>query len=105
MFLPVTPLSPQFVEDLVLAALTLHNFLRSGPSKFIYCPKGVADECYPLTGEQLSGLWEKDATGSLVKFTSHSHGSNSTTNAKKVRETFTEYFCNEGSVPWQWERC
>ena len=99
------PLCPQFVEDLVLAALTLHNYLRSGPSKHIYCPKGLAGECDPLTGEQIPGLLEKDASSSLVKLTPPSHGNNSTINAKKVWETFTECFCNEGSVPWQWERC
>lgn len=105
MFLSVIPLCPELVEDLVLTALILHNFLRRGASKHIFCPKGLVDEYDPLTGEQIPGLWEKDASHSLKNFSAPSHGNNSTTYAKKFRETFTEYFGNDGSVPWQWDRC
>ena len=49
-------LSPTFVEDLTLAALTLHNFLRSyKASKQIYSPKSLADEEDISTGEVVPG--------------------------------------------------
>ena len=99
------PLCPQFVEDLVLAALTLHNYLRSGPSKHIYCPKGLADECDPLTGEQIPGLWEKDASSSLVKLTPPSHGNNSTINAKRSEKPLPNAFVVKAVYFGNGERC
>ena len=30
-------------------------------------------------------------------------GHNATNTAKSVRESFKEYFMNEGSVDWQWQ--
>ena len=33
-----------FLADLALASLTLHNLLRSGPSQQIYCERGLLDE-------------------------------------------------------------
>ena len=57
-FLTPIQLSPTFVEDLTLAALTLHNFLRSNTvSKQIYSPKGLADEEDISTGEVVPGSW------------------------------------------------
>jgi len=57
-FLTPIQLSPTFVEDLTLAALTLHNFLRSNNvSKQIYTPKGLADEEDISTAEVVPGSW------------------------------------------------
>lgn len=95
-------LSPQYVEDLVLAALTLHNILRQGRCPDVYCPKGLADEI-DMRGNFIPGSWRLDEQLTPLRVPSNGH--NSAVAAKEVRDIFTDYFCNEGSVPWQWDRC
>ena len=99
MFLPLMQLSPPFVEDVTLAALTLHNFLRSGKvSKDIYLLKGLADEEDLTTGEVIPGSWRASDV-QMNPLTVPQFGCNPSIFAKGVREAFKEYFCNEGSVP------
>ena len=102
MFLTPIQLSPTFVEDLTLAALTLHNFLRFNKvSKQIYSPKGLADEQDVSTGEVVPGSWgasELSMNPLPVPNSGHANWL-----AKGVRDKFKKYFCNEGSVPWQWD--
>ena len=98
-------LSPPFVEDITLASLTLHNFLRSRRvSKEIYSPKGLADEVDMTTGEVIPGSW-RTSDVQMNSLPVPQFGHNPSRLAKGVREAFKEYFCNEGSVPWQWDRC
>ena len=104
-FLTPIQLSPTFVEDLTLAALTLHNFLRSNKvSKQIYLPKGLADEEDVSTGEVVPGSWRASEL-QMNPLPVPNSGHNASRLAKGVRDKFKEYFCNEGSVPWQWDRC
>ena len=99
-------LSPDFVADLALASLTLHNILRSGPSRQIYCPRGLLDEEDPTTGEFIPGSWRHDkSTHSMDPLIIPPSGHNFTTDAKHVRDTYKDYFVNEGAVSWQWEKC
>ena len=102
-------LSPEFIGDITLAALTLHNILRSSvKSRLTYCPRGLADEIDVDTGELREGKWRMDADGTnMVPLTVPASGHNASTDAKEVRKMFRKmknYFENEGSVPWQWER-
>ena len=98
-------LAPPFVEIVTLSALTLHNLLCSKKaSRQIYCPNGLKDEEDPETGELIPGSW-RSSTVQMSPLPIPSTGHNSSNKAKAVREAFTEYFCNEGSVPWQWDRC
>ena len=104
-FLTPIQLSPTFVEDLTLAALTLHNFLRSNNvSKQIYTPKGLADEEDVSTGEVVPGSWRASEL-QMNPLPVPNSGHNASRLAKGVRDVLKEYFCNEGSVPWQWDRC
>ena len=54
-FCSTIALSPEFVSDLAFATLVLHNFLRSGQSRQIYCPKHLVDEEDPLSGQLIPG--------------------------------------------------
>ena len=104
-FLTVLLLSPQSVENVVLTALILHNYLRSSSSRGVYCPAGTVDS-ESRDGELIYGLWRQDsAAQSLLPLTVPTTGHNATTDAKLVRETFKEYFCNEGAIAWQWQAC
>ena len=103
--LTVLLLSPESVENVVLTALILHNYLWSSSSRGVYCPAGTVDP-ESRDGELFYGLWRQDsAAQSLLPLTVPKTGHNATTEAKLVWETFMEYFCNEGAIAWQWEAC
>ncbi|KAK2561668.1 Protein ALP1-like [Acropora cervicornis] len=53
-------LPPASIEFLVMAALTLHNFLKKGPSRSIYCPPDLVDYEDPRTGTVYPGQWRHD---------------------------------------------
>lgn len=98
-------LSPAFVEDIIMAALTLHNFLRSNKvSKQIYSPTGLADEENISTGEVVPGSWRSSEL-QMNPLPVPNSGHNASKRAKDVRNILKDYFCSEGSVPWQWDRC
>ena len=104
-FRNVLLLPPETIEKLVLAALTLHNFLRQSSSRSIYCPVGLQDS-HSFDGDIVPGSWRQDATTqSMLPLEVPPRGHNSAMDAKLVRETFKEYFCHEGAVEWQWGRC
>ncbi|KAK2565706.1 hypothetical protein P5673_010882 [Acropora cervicornis] len=78
---------------------------HSSSSRGVYCPAGTVDP-ESRDGELIYGLWRQDsAAQSLLPLTVPKTGHNATTEAKLVRETFKEYFCNEGAIAWQWEAC
>lgn len=94
-------LAPSFVEIITLTSLTLHNLLCSKKSsRQIYCPKGLTDEEDAETGELIPGSWRSSAT-QMSSLPIPPTGHNPSNKAKAVRDAFMEYFCNEGSVPWQ----
>ena len=103
LFRPI-PLNPDFVSDLTLAMLTLHNALRQGICREIYCPKGLADEHDSITEEFIPGQWRASKHNSQISLHVPANGHNASKNAKVIREIFKDYFINEGCVPWQWER-
>lgn len=80
---------PSAVENVVLTALILYNYLRSSSSRGVYCPAGTVDS----EGRD----WERQdsAAQPLLPLTVPTTGHNATTDAKQVRETFKECFCNE----------
>jgi hypothetical protein len=53
------------------------------------------------SGEIIEGTWRKDSNESL-QFQVHNRTNSQ--EAKKLRDTFTDYFTTEGKVEWQ-ERC
>ena len=56
-------LPPSTIEVLVMATLTLQNFLRKGASREIYCPPGLLDEEDPTTGTVRPGYWRQEHAG------------------------------------------
>ena len=90
---------------MLMATLTIHNFLRKSPSRNIYYPAGLADS-ENRSGELNPGTWRTDPpSNSVLPLQVPSTGHNASKDAKHVRELFKDYFCNEGAVEWQWDRC
>ncbi|CAN7998384.1 unnamed protein product [Ixodes hexagonus] len=103
------------VDNLVCAAVLLHNFLRTcdeeeegGHARFLYVPPAYVDHEDDSHNVQ-EGQWRRDlARGkkSHSTFTSVERvGSNNhTKTVRKVRDTFAAYFCTEfEEVPWQYK--
>lgn len=104
-FKTIMQIPPETIEEVVMAALTLHNFLRSSISKDVYFPAGLIDS-ESEDGKLVPGLWRQDsASESFLSLQVPSTGHNATTEAKRVREGYSDYFVNEGAIEWQWERC
>ena len=102
-FRTVLQLIPSSVESLVMAALVLHNYLRKSSSKNVYCPHGLLDTEF-RDGELTNGLWRQDGTSeSFLSLSVPATGHNVANDAKMIRDTFKDYFVNEGAVEWQWD--
>ena len=96
---------PRTIEVMLMSTLIIHNFLRQSPSRSIYCPVGLLD-LENRSGDFIPGIWHNDSSAnSVLPLHVPSTGHNASKDAKRVRETFKEYFCNEGAVGWQWNRC
>ena len=104
-FRTVLMLPPKSIETLVLAALTLHNYLMQNSSSRCYCPTGLCDREI-AGGTTVQGSWRQDrASESFLPLQVPPCGHNSSTDAKMVRETFKDFFFHEGAVIWQWDKC
>ena len=97
-------LPPNTVEHLVLAILSLHNYLRRSGSRNIYCPPGLTD-VEDRNGNLIEGSWRQSYNSSSIQpIRTQSVGNNASINAKQIRDTFKDYFSNEGAIPWQWDK-
>ena len=95
-FRSIILLPPNTIEKLVLAALTLHNYLRQSDSRNIYCPLGFADSVV-MDGSMVDGSVHRySPSESLLPLQIGSKGYNPTFVAIEVRDAFKEYFYNEG---------
>ena len=92
----------QEVKAITLAVLTLHNWLRkeSDIGKVYFSPTSV-DRKDPETGEVIKGSWRKEIPTESWKSLSTIRAHNPANKAKRIREEFTDYFTNEGCIPWQ----
>ena len=97
-------LEPEKVKAVTLAVLTLHNWLRkkSDIGKVYFSPT-LVDREDPETGEVIEGYWRKEIPTESSKSLSNTRGHNPANEAKRIREEFTDYFTNEGCIPWQWK--
>ena len=98
-------LAPESVKNIAMAILVLHNYLRQSLSNGTYCPPGLTD-VEDSTGFT-PGCWRDDEETSQTFFNlgPRQFSGNAQTNAKEVRNTFADYFVNEGQVHLQWEKC
>lgn len=106
-FFTVINFEPEFVEHIILAALTLHNMLlKSSKSSNSYRPPSLADD-FLDNGEISEGEWRslEEPAESLYPLEVPRTGHNSSNAAKSVREKFMDFFINEGAVEWQWKYC
>ena len=88
-----------------MAILVLLNYLRQSLSHSTYSPPGLTD-VEDSTGFT-PGYWHEDEETSQTFFNLGplQFSRNTQANAKEVRNTFADYFVNEGQVYWQWEKC
>ena len=101
-FRTVLQLAPRTIESLVMTGLILHNYLRKSPSRNIYCPQGLIDS-ESDSGEVTNGLWRQDSPlDSFLPLSVPVNGHNASNYAKQVRDSFKDFFVNEGAVEWQW---
>ena len=91
---------PEFVEDIILACCTLHNFLRiHGRAQYI-CPS-VADRELP-EGDVLPGAWREEVTLEPLRRDTQKNPSQY---AKEIRNRLCDYFLTrEGELPWQYDK-
>ena len=97
-------LEPEKVKAITLAVLTLHNWLRkeSDIGKVYFSPR-LVDREDPETGEIIEGSWRKEIPTESWKSLSNTRAHNPANEAKRIWEEFTDYFTNEGFIPWQWK--
>ena len=105
-FFSIINLEPEYVEDCILTTLTLHNMLiKSTNSANVYRPHSFVDTILE-DGEIAEGEWRAETpTESLYSLEVPRRGHNVSLNAKAIRETFMDYFVNDGAVDWQWKYC
>ena len=63
----------------------------------------LVDREDPETVEIIEGSWRKEIPTESWKSLSNTRAHNPANEAKCIREKFTDYFTNEGSIPWQWQ--
>ena len=102
-FFTIIKLNPEFVKEIVLTTLILHNMLIKSPNSMsVYRPRSLVD-FEDENGNVTPGEWRNDViTDSFYPLQVPRTGHNATKSAKSVRDDFKDYFVNEGAVEWQW---
>ncbi|XP_048514947.1 protein ANTAGONIST OF LIKE HETEROCHROMATIN PROTEIN 1-like [Athalia rosae] len=99
--------SIETTERIIKACVCLHNWLKkiedfAPATKRTYCPPTFTDSI-SSNGQIAEGRWRVEAPGTEGLAELHRTGSNRfSQNASVLRQTFTDYFNNEGAVDWQW---
>lgn len=92
-FLATTTGQPELLEEVIKAAVCLHNFLMCDSA---YCPSGYCDN---VCGENVTEGSLRETVTACAIGASNSRPSPST---MALRDEIAEYFMsNEGSLPWQ----
>lgn len=94
-------LGPDKATSVVMAALALHNLLRTKSSDS-YTPKGYADEI--IGDDIIEGQWRHvNSNNSIIEaLPPRKHGNNAKKSAEDVRDIFANHFYGPGQLPWQW---
>lgn len=96
-FLGAIHMLPKSAKLVILAAVTIHNFLRAR-NPYRYIPAAAVDQDNS-DGTIRRGDW-RQVPQQMVQLDVCS-SRNPTVAAKNVRQTFTHYFNTVGAVPWQ----
>nr|CAI5857926.1 unnamed protein product [Callosobruchus analis] len=89
---------PENIEKIVMATCVLHNFLiEHTPSS--YAPRDCFNQENTENGTIITSGY--DTTDSNMENLQRRHQGNIMSDAKNVRIEFSNYFVNEGKVPWQ----
>lgn len=94
-------LAPEKARTVVLACCYLHNFLRKRQPR-TYVTRNHVDSEDLIAGVVTNGSW-RDGVGEIIGLQSNSIFRNATNTAKVVRDTYCNFFNNEGQVSWQWK--
>ncbi|KAK5648288.1 hypothetical protein RI129_003180 [Pyrocoelia pectoralis] len=79
--------SPNNIDNIVKAAVCLHNFIRSSrPSRQRYTPPNYIDS------DDVLGKWREEVQGAIVKNCPRLGTNNSTCSAIQQRNDLTKYF-------------
>lgn len=103
-FTPIM-LEPEKVKGIVLAATTLHNFLRSRrDTRSSYTPDSALDREDIDSGELFQGSWRHENRNASGVISLNAISRNSSVDAKLTRDRFMDYFNGCGAVEWQWNK-
>ncbi|GFX05791.1 nuclease harbi1-like protein [Trichonephila clavipes] len=92
---------PDTIDRVILAACSLHNWLRK-TSPGHYMPQNALDREDFNTGEVTPGQWRLHANTLRPVTSLGSNNPNRT--AIQIRQQFMKYFTEENPLPWQWEK-
>jgi hypothetical protein len=94
---------PSTVEDITLACVYLHNFLRrNSAAKQLHSPPGTLDFENIDEGTVKEGEWRREIQNDRGMVRLARTRRNPGNDAKKIRDKFMDYFMsNEGRVSWQ----
>lgn len=85
------------VDHIVYAACSLHNWLRKKSSAYLTTCSVDRDDIN--THSLIEGMWRNDV--SALNSITQQGSNNSSLSARDKRTQYTNYFVNEGKVPWQ----
>ena len=96
-------LDPPVVTVIILATLAFYNTLCNSREKFVYCPPGLKVS-ESSDGDIIYGSWRNDTPEqSMYPIQCRGRGHKYSVSAKAVRDTYSEYYFNEGTFPWHLE--
>jgi len=98
-FLRPIELKVDTVDNVVLAACSLHNWLQSFSPTYI--TSSCVDDEDSRTGGLIPGQWRREIQP-LLSVQRGCKSNNYQSTAEKVRQAYAEYFCNEGVINLQW---
>ena len=91
-------LSPDEVENIVLACCSLHNFLRFSSARHVYILPGSVDAEDTTTYCTIQESWRTEKQLKGIIDIERQGSNNYTVKAKEVRDYLCEYF--QGALPW-----
>ncbi|XP_031329847.1 protein ALP1-like [Photinus pyralis] len=93
-------LEPEKTVLVVMAAVCLHNFLRrSKTSRDLYSPPSLLDT--EFNGGLKPGSWRREQQGATSLLDLKNVPRRAKLSSQEIREEFSKYFSNVGTVPWQ----